>query len=202
MDGNINTFNKQRGAALVVCLIVLLVMSVIGVTSVSNSTIQQRMASNLRQQQLAENAAEAALRRAENDLRGLIVTLGSVATFADSANGRYVSQRDNELQLPLSVHALGDITDPDNWGDGNSFEVTNLSSEVVGANNPRYIIEYIGRSDPPNIGRNSEVSSLSGNPPEYIHFSFRITSIGWGVDPNAYAVLQSTFRSSDFIVSQ
>ena len=191
---------KQQGAALVVCLIVLLVMSVIGVTSVSNSTIQQRMAFNLRQQQLAENAAETALRAAENALQAQITSLGSVAAFADGA-GLYTSQWDNELQVRLSPHGFNNFTDPGDWTNLNSVEVGGLSADVA-ANNPRYIIEYIGRADPPSIGRTSEVSSLSGSPPEYIHFTFRITSIGWGVDPNAYAVLQSTFRSSDFIVSQ
>ncbi|MDM3871259.1 pilus assembly protein [Porticoccus sp. W117] len=192
---------KQQGAALVVCLIVLLVMTIIGVTSVSNSTIQQRMAFNLRQQQLAENAAEAALRAAEDQLEAQIVSLGSIANF-DNGAGRYISRRDNELQIALAEHDLTDLTDPASWTAANSVEVTDLSEDAVGTNNPRYIIEYIGRADPPNIGRASQISSLSGNPPEYIHFAFRITAIGWGVDPNAYAVLQSTFRSQDFIVSQ
>ena len=56
---------SQRGAILIVSLLLLLVMTLIGVTAVSTTTLQEKMAGNNRQRQLAFQAAGAALRDAE-----------------------------------------------------------------------------------------------------------------------------------------
>ena len=56
---------KQRGAVLVVALIFLVVMTMLILASVRNTTMQERMASNLYDRSLAFQAAEAALREGE-----------------------------------------------------------------------------------------------------------------------------------------
>ncbi|AYC34322.1 hypothetical protein D3880_18995 [Pseudomonas cavernae] len=60
---------KQRGAVLLVCLIMLLVLTVLGVTSMSGSTLQERMAGGARDYNVAFQAAEAALRVGEAHVR-------------------------------------------------------------------------------------------------------------------------------------
>jgi type IV pilus assembly protein PilX len=59
---------RQDGAALIVGLILLLIMTVLGVTSMRTTTLQERMAGNLRDTNLAFQAAEAALRDGEQVL--------------------------------------------------------------------------------------------------------------------------------------
>jgi type IV pilus assembly protein PilX len=61
---------SQRGAALIVALVMLLVMTVLGVTAARNTNLQERMAGNLRDSNLAFQAAEHALRDGERFLRG------------------------------------------------------------------------------------------------------------------------------------
>ncbi len=56
---------RQRGAVLIVSLIFLLLMTLIGVTAMQTTTLQERMAGNMRDQNLAFQAAEAALRQGE-----------------------------------------------------------------------------------------------------------------------------------------
>jgi type IV pilus assembly protein PilX len=51
----------QRGAVLIVGLLVLLVITMIGVSQLQSTVLQERMAGNLRQNNLALQAAEAAL---------------------------------------------------------------------------------------------------------------------------------------------
>lgn len=193
-----NAVNKQGGAALVVCLIVLLVMSVIGVTSVSNSTVQQRMAFNLRQQQLAENAAEHALRAAEAYLATNIVSSRAMdAFYADGNQGTsfYMSKGVRGTPYVVSLPSW-DATDAKAWI-GNGLAVTGLGSDAT-SQDPRYMIEFIGRS---KIDGARQISKASDSNIQNFRYNFRITAIGWGVDPNAYAVLQSTFetvRISDF----
>lgn len=55
----------QSGAVLIISLIFLLLMTLIGVTSMQGTTLQERMAGNMRDRDLALQAAEAALRAGE-----------------------------------------------------------------------------------------------------------------------------------------
>lgn len=60
---------KQEGAVLLICLVMLLVLTMIGVSSMSNSTLQERMAGGTRDYNQAFQAAEAALRVGEAYVR-------------------------------------------------------------------------------------------------------------------------------------
>ncbi|MGS2723769.1 pilus assembly PilX family protein [Porticoccus sp. GXU_MW_L64] len=196
-----NLPTKQGGAALIVCLVVLLVMSVIGVTSVSNSTIQQRMAFNLQQQQLAENAAEHALRAAESYIADTITSRPALQTFSQDGNrGRNFfmlvlegTQRDNPA-------AIWDFSDVSLWNTGSGIAVPGLTDDVT-SQDPRYVIEYVGWSEESALGDNESGNSRQirvasqQNRPVNFRYRFRITAIGWGVDPNAYSILQTTYQT-------
>ena len=60
-----STLPRQQGVVLVVSLLILLVMTVLGVAAIQSTTLQERMAGNLHDRDLAFQAAEAALRRGE-----------------------------------------------------------------------------------------------------------------------------------------
>ena len=62
----------QRGIALVVGLILLLVVTILGITAIRSSTQEERMAANSQQQQITFQLAEAAIRSMMGELRGLI----------------------------------------------------------------------------------------------------------------------------------
>jgi len=63
---------RQCGAVLITSLIILLVLTVIGVSAMSTSSLQERMAGNLRDQTMALQAAETGLKGAENTIDGWI----------------------------------------------------------------------------------------------------------------------------------
>lgn len=56
---------QQKGAVLLVALVMLLLLTIIGVTSMRGTSLQENMANNLKERQLAFQAAEAALRAGE-----------------------------------------------------------------------------------------------------------------------------------------
>lgn len=56
----------QRGSALIIALVFLLALTMIGTTAMQGTSQQEKMASNMRDRNLAFQAAEAALRAAEN----------------------------------------------------------------------------------------------------------------------------------------
>jgi type IV pilus assembly protein PilX len=66
------TRDRERGSALAVALIFLLLMTLLGVSAMRGSNMQERMAGNLRDRNLAFQAAEAALRSGEAWLMNIV----------------------------------------------------------------------------------------------------------------------------------
>jgi type IV pilus assembly protein PilX len=74
--------NRQSGAVLAISLIMLLLLTVIGVASMGNSGLEEKMAGNLRDRNLAFQAAETALRAGEEQTKSLVCpVLAAVGGF-------------------------------------------------------------------------------------------------------------------------
>src|SRR5690606_23521558 len=71
---------RQAGSALLICLIFMLLLTIIGVGAMQSATLQERMAGNSRDQNLAFQAAEAALRAGEQRLQGSLVPVFNNST--------------------------------------------------------------------------------------------------------------------------
>ena len=65
---SISSAKGQSGAVLIVSLIMLLLMTIIGVTAMQGTVVQERMAGNLRDKDVAFQSAELALRDGEDFL--------------------------------------------------------------------------------------------------------------------------------------
>lgn len=70
-----SNFNKpfQRGSALIISLILLVVMTLLAIASMRVTTMQEKMSGNMRDSDLAFQSAEAALRAGEVYLQGATV---------------------------------------------------------------------------------------------------------------------------------
>ena len=77
---NIRPPQKEHGAVLVVSLIMLLVVTLIAVSSMQGTVMEEKMAGNTRDRNLAFQTAESALREAEIYVEGL----ASMGTFTGS----------------------------------------------------------------------------------------------------------------------
>ncbi|MCQ4313672.1 pilus assembly protein PilX [Stutzerimonas sp. VN223-3] len=62
-------YSKQQGAVLLVALIMLLLLTILGAAAMRDTNLQERMAGNMRDHNLAFQAAEAALRFAEQEVK-------------------------------------------------------------------------------------------------------------------------------------
>lgn len=75
---NQKRYSGQEGTVLIVSMLILMVMAVVGVTAMQTNLLEEKMAGNYRDVNLAFQAAEAALRDAEDEIeadsrvRGLI----------------------------------------------------------------------------------------------------------------------------------
>lgn len=76
----------QRGASLLIALVFLVIMAMLGVTVANVTTLQERMAGNTRDRDLALQAAELALRDAEKRLEDLVFRGGALTYVATNAN--------------------------------------------------------------------------------------------------------------------
>jgi type IV pilus assembly protein PilX len=61
--------SQQNGAVLLVALIMLLLLTILGAAAMRDTNLQERMAGNMRDHNLAFQAAEAALRFAEQEVK-------------------------------------------------------------------------------------------------------------------------------------
>lgn len=191
---------QQTGSILVIGLILLVVISFIGLSSISSSGLELKMANNDRHRQVALQAAEAALREGEQvadstDAKNLANDdcTGGYCT----SRGYYIS-RNNGAENTARNAELCDASDdyvPERWESGcggTSLEVwttIGLSVEYAGTaivgvhQKPRYIIEYL-----------SDVY-CSGTPSggAYDCQLFRITALGYGGTETSPVMLQSVF---------
>lgn len=77
--------NLQQGTTLIVCLIFMLLLTIIGVGAMRSATLQERMAGNARDSNVAFQAAEAALRDAET----YVLNNSTTAPFGANTNGLF-----------------------------------------------------------------------------------------------------------------
>jgi type IV pilus assembly protein PilX len=157
----------QRGAALIVAMVMLLAMTLVGVTAVRNTTLQERMAGNLRDSNLAFQAAERALREGEKFLRS-----PTIPPFT-GANGLLTMQ-------DAAGHAA--FWSAYNWA-GNGRTAADVA-DVASA--PLYVIEEL---PPVPLAGGSE---RFGPLPD-VGF-FRVTAQAVGGTADAVTILQTTYR--------
>ncbi|MES9904782.1 MAG: PilX N-terminal domain-containing pilus assembly protein [Sedimenticola sp.] len=166
-DLYIQTAPRQSGVVLVVVLVFLFILTLLGITGARNTVLEERMAGNYRDSQIAFEAAETALREAENAL------LNDTAFNAMAWSGTN------------GTHEGNPSLDP--FGTNNSVTVTISEITAATSQNPSYYIERLPEVYMPS---SSLVRGFPEQPPKIRYY--RSTASGWGQSPNAEVVLQST----------
>lgn len=187
---------KQTGVALFMSLIMLLIITVLGLSSVQTTTLQERMARNARDSNLAFLAAESALKDAEAMIEGFTTVDGDFGIDPKDANPRQClasPQRAAGLYHELDYNCRPNWEAVD-WDDDNGDYI--VSSVVVqGVNTqPKYIIEHVktlsafeDRLNLTNIGEDLGAGRVQ---------IFRVTAYGTGGTDTARAMIQSTYGRS------
>ncbi|OYY73388.1 MAG: hypothetical protein B7Y40_09190 [Gammaproteobacteria bacterium 28-57-27] len=146
------SIHNSRGAALVVSLILLVIVTIMGVASMRGVTMQERMSSNMFDRSLAFQADEAGLRAIEPNIRN------SADYPPDLAESEYI---DNNCDVaacgpPNGLAGFCARPDPmctDRWMDAGFAGWTNvpaawLPAGTLGdlANLPQFFTEYMGQA--------------------------------------------------------
>jgi len=162
----------QRGVSLIVALVMLIVLTLIGVSSMNTAIVELKMAGSSQQQGIALNRANELLRVGEDRMEA-IVTDPQAFDFAAADDG-YYTKDDN-----IDVHNI-------HWADNGLNSIQGASSDEV------YIAEYLGDEEIPGESRKEGTDGrIIGGA---VH-TFRITSRS-AAGKSALRLVQSIYVST------
>ncbi|CNP96217.1 type IV pilus assembly protein PilX [Neisseria gonorrhoeae] len=191
----IPTSDGQRGSALFIVLMVMIVVAFLVVTAAQSYNTEQRISANESDRKLALSLAEAALREGEFQVLDLEYTADSKVTFSENCeNGlcTAVNVRTNDANEETfdnivvkgkpTVEAVKRPCPAKSGKNSAGLCIDNQGVEYEkGTGNvskmPRYIIEYLGEKNNQNI--------------------YRVTAKAWGKNANTVVVLQSYVGNND-----
>ena len=163
----------QSGVTLIVSLVILISLTLLGVTSMQATRTEISMAGNLRESGIAFNAAEAGLSNAEK----FTSDSTSKNVFSDPSQGLYA-----EADEDPDYHT--DAT----WAAGR--DATTSLAHVI--EQPKSIIKYLGdRSQ--NEAAAINIGGYGSGLPGKTVSNFRITSKGFGQTSNSPRYVQSYY---------
>jgi len=194
---------KQQGVVLIVALVLLLVLTVAGISAIRLANVEERMTGNFGDRNVAFQAAEGALRQAEQFIQdknfpddSFYNTCTGADCFEDGCteglcfSGSFAAGNDCLLTFPPSpseeVFQKSDV-----WEDGSGQykEITDGLDNVT----TRYIIEFRCYA-----ARDAATSSATLDANKYSRTlwepMYRITAFSVGRSQSARVLLQSTFR--------
>lgn len=165
--------SSQRGTALVMALVFLLLLTMLGITASNTATLEERMAGNVKDQNLSFQAAETALAHAE---AWVASTSGPGDLAVDNAKGIYDPAGSSvaEAWETIDWSSSNVVTYPGTPGTPATGTLGDVNTM------PKYIIENMGTAPatPPATGTILTV---------------RITARGTGASDSTESIVQSTF---------
>jgi len=158
---------RQRGVTLVVSMIFLVLLTLLGITAMNTTSLQEKMAGNTRDLDVALQAAESALRKGEGYLAGLASNgLAPPPAAAGGSSGYW----------PINTAQVWD----DTWWNANSIAYGGGLDPAV--QDPRFVVE-----------EDQQYKWNPTLPPHYIHY-YHITSRAHGTTTASQVMLEGTFR--------
>ncbi|EMT9281731.1 pilus assembly protein [Neisseria gonorrhoeae] len=188
----IPTSDGQRGSALFIVLMVMIVVAFLVVTAAQSYNTEQRISANESDRKLALSLAEAALREGEFQVLDLEYAADSKVTFSENCEKGLctaVNVRTNDkafgnivVQGKPTVEAVKRPCPAKSGKNSTGLCIDNQGVEYKkGTGNvskmPRYIIEYLGVKNGQNV--------------------YRVTAKAWGKNANTVVVLQSYVGNND-----
>ena len=176
--------SQQCGISLVIVMIFLVILSVLGISAMQSSTLGSRVARNEADRTLAFQAAEAALRDGELDIKNLKANNTACVAASPGCRVESISRGDGfDTTCTLGLCDSRAFTTPV-WEDTTRWTTTGASVAYgaytaaaalpVVSRQPRYILEYFPLGD---------------------SVIFRITAVGFGANTSTQVMLQSTVKA-------
>lgn len=174
---------QQQGVVLAIALIMLVLITLLAVSGMRSTIMEERMVSNSRNSNTAFQLAESALRQAELALQAAaIANLASVGPL-----NVYDAEINNNVPGVTCMVTLNSLNFnlPATWP-GISCDLTGSTiAELNTRQLPHYFIEFVFAEPTLMVG-------AGGVPVRDCYY--RITSRGYGADENSFVTLQTTYK--------
>lgn len=176
MKTQIKLVNKQCGSVLIISLVIMVVLTILGVSGMRTAVLEEKMAGNMRDSQLAFQAAEATLKQAEQYIDENIVSIVNFDT--DGSDGLYST----DIYQPWNNIA---------WDSSDSLEYTDFDSDYSVKASPRFIIQHLvsQKNDIDDLNLNNYGQGTGAGRIEM----FVITARATGISGKSVVTLQSTY---------
>ena len=168
---------KERGTALIFALVMLLLLTILGVTAVTTSSLQEKMAGNMRDQYMAQQAGDSILR----DGQSLVFNQTTKPT--PSCPPDSVARIWDSECLPAAALATGAnwwLTAADSWwqNTANAQTPAQASGVAIGLTyqEPRFVVERI---------QQAPINAEIGKGKKVYRYYYRTT--GWSVGATDFA---------------
>ncbi len=166
---------RQRGAVLITSLVILLILTLLGVSAMSTSSLEEMMAGNLRDQNLSFQAAEAALRDGERYISSW--SGEPLATSTGSNNGVFLANTFGDFSYAAYNTSV--------WGQAAIYGANTSALPLDGVDaDPVYLIEEYDF-----VPKDASYESLIKRKGK---FFYRITARGVGASSSAVTMVQAT----------
>ena len=184
----LNVAHSQKGAALLVALVMLLIATIAGLASIRGTSVQERMSANMYDRSIAFQAAEAAIRAGEE------------AVLANPDMGEDCFDRDPDITACNPLPPATFTGAATGWTQvGGAFRRNN---DLMGGAVPEYFVQRLGTvggTDELGLGSSANCDNYGGcdqSPPSAI--VYRITGRSGMPNDNGRAVvaLQVTLKQN------
>lgn len=181
------TATRQSGAVLVISLLLLLVMTLLGLGASQSTRLQERMAGNQRDQEVALQGAEASLRAAERRLSPMVSAVLTRCRTpdddCDSYEKRILINAATQVELDLANQA-------NSWWEDFGKEYADAEGLTAVKAIPQYVVEHRAEV--------REVLSVGDSNLDTVRDFYMVTARSSGMTDTAQVVIQSTYARIEF----
>lgn len=185
--------HRESGAALIVALIFLIVLTFLGLAAMSSNRVQLREAYGITEHTLAFQAAESGVAEGERwlELRSTRPLPECVEQCSD--NSAVWNAESAALELNFANFAKASWWDAHGRIYGHRYEAEQPVAQIPGqvipglAEHPRYVIEELGRDPTASLVTGDEGPTL---------WYYRITARGTGVQTDPAAIVQTIYAKA------
>jgi type IV pilus assembly protein PilX len=177
---NLVTRCRQKGAVLIFCLVFLAILTMLGVSGMESTILEERMSGNMRDYTLAFQAAESALKNAE----AWLVTQDALPFTSDDGSTTVWAVDSMDPPVNDGAYWWDHVNINAAWWAANGDALINVAS--VNAQ-PVYVIEEYRVVD------TGQSIAIGGGEVTLPRILYRITAQAVGVNATTEVKLQSTF---------
>ncbi|KEQ15016.1 pilus assembly PilX family protein [Endozoicomonas numazuensis] len=179
----------QPGSVLLVSLVLLLILTVAGITSIRMTSLEEKMTGNFRNEQLAFHSAEVGVLEAESYVEN---TVFSLSNFDSGCSNGLCFSGSNSIDVGTCENGTAKPWEDESvWTTSTKHRTTVINLAGISAQ-AKYIVEFRCYLPKESDGPIPDPASFT----DWAQF-YRITVLATGGSTDARVMLQTTYKKND-----